>query len=275
MTAQTQHREHDEEAPAIERLVAVADAIFARAVALDGIKLGKKDDEAARTIAETRDDAFGGCIQLWKVILQMLPTSELDAARRKELVRDAHKVMSRCYHRIGALEAAKAQIARAIDAGYFDGFISLGAICMDRDELDEAEAAFRSALGKGVQEMRAHAGLGELYFRKGLERLKAEPGHTEFFVKSEEEFIAAGRERFAEGFERAMELFEAIGWQDRAAAFARRARAFYAERRGGYGEKLRALDARIRRLTGAERHDRLAEGVGRKLGEVLGGKKER
>jgi tetratricopeptide (TPR) repeat protein len=274
MTTETQ-REHGDEASPVERLVAVADAIFTRANALDGIKLAKKDEEAARTIAETRDDAFGGCIQLWRVILLMLPTSELDTARRKELTRDAHKVKSRCHHRLGNLEAAKLAITKAIDAGYYDGFISLGAICLDLKQWEEAEAAFRSALAKGVQEMRAHAGLGEMYFSMGTEKLKADRAHTAFFVKAEEEFIAAGKERFAEGFERAMDLFETIGWKDRALSFGNRARSFYEEHRSSYGGKLRALDAKLRRLTGEERRDRIVEGVGRKLGEVLGGKKEK
>lgn len=274
MTTDTQHERADEQ-PAIERLVAVADAIFTRATALDGIKLGKKDDEAAKTIAETRDDAFLGCIQLWRVILQMLPTSEIDTARRKELACDAYKVKSRCHHRRGNLQAAKINIAKAIDAGYYDGFISLGAICLDLKEWEAAEAAFRSALAKGVQEMRAHAGLGEMYFSMGTEKLKADPGHTALFVKAEEEFIAAGKERFAEGFERAMDLFETIGWKDRALSFGHKARSFYEEHRVSYGGRLRALDAKLRRLTGEERRDRIVVGVGRKLGEVLGGKKEK
>ena len=274
MTTET-NREHGEEAPPIERLVSVADAIFVRATALDGIKLARKDEEAARTIAETRDDAFLGCIQLWRVILQMLPTSELDTARRKELTRDAHKVKSRCYHRIGNLDAAKVNITKAIDAGYYDGFISLGAICMDLKQWEEAEAAFRSALAKDVQEMRAHAGLGELYFCMGTEKLKEDAAHTAYFVKAEEEFIAAGKERFADGFERAMDLFETIGWKDKALSFGHKARAFYEQHRGPYGERLRSLDARLRRLTGPDRRDRIVEGVGRKLGEVLGGKKEK
>jgi tetratricopeptide (TPR) repeat protein len=269
------HKDHAEEESTVERLVAVADAIFARASTLDGIKLAKKDDEAAKTIAETRDDAFGGCIQLWRVILRMLPTSEIDAARRKELTRDAHKLKSRCHHRLGNLEAAKVDIAKAIDAGYYDGFISLGAICMDLRQWEEAESAFRSALAKGVQEMRAHAGLGELYFMIGTEKLKADRKHTAYFAKAEEEFIAAGRERFAEGFERAMDLFETIGWKDRALSFGNRARSFYEEHRASYGGKLRALDSKLRRLTGEQRRDRIVEGVGRKLGEVLGGKLEK
>jgi len=274
MTTETR-REHGDEASPVERLVAVADAIFARATALDGIKLTKKDDEAAKTIAETRDDAFGGCIQLWRVILQMLPTSELDTARRKELTRDAYKVKSRCHHRRGNLEAAKINIAKAIDAGYYDGFISLGAICLDLKQWEEAEAAFRSALAKDVQEMRAHAGLGELYFAMGTEKLKTDPEHTELFAKAEAEFIAAGRERFAEGFERAMDLFETIGWKNMALSFGNRARSFYEGHRSSYGGKLRALDGKLRRITGEQRRDRIVEGVGRKLGEVLGGKKEK
>jgi tetratricopeptide (TPR) repeat protein len=274
MAIDTQHEHGDEHAP-VERLVAVADAIFARAIALDGIKLAKQDDEAARTIAETRDDAFAGCVQVWSVILAMLPTSELDAARRKELTRDAHKVKSRCHHRLGNLEAARVDIAKAIDAGYHDGFISLGAICMDLRQWEEAEAAFRSALAKGVQEMRAHAGLGELYFGMGTERLKTDPKHTAYFVKAEEEFITAGRERFADGLERAMDLFETIGWRDKALSFGHKAKSFYEQHRASYGERLRSLDAKLRKLTGPERHDRIVEGVGRKLGEVLGGKAEK
>ena len=274
MTHEAQREQKKDERSPLERLTGVADAIFARAGSLDAVKLAKKDDEAAKVLREVRDDAFRGCIEAWDIILQMLSTSEIDAARRRDLTRDAHKVMSRCYHRIGSLETAKTHIAKAIDAGYYDGFISLGAICMDLKQWDEAEAAFRSALGKGVQEMRAHAGLGELYFGMGVERLKSDAAHTEYFVKAEEEFVAAGRERFAEGFERAMELFETIGWKDRAISFGQRARSFYEEHRSGYGERLRALDAKLRRLAGEQRHDRIVEGVGRKLGEVLGGKKD-
>ena len=275
MTNETQREPRKEERSTVERLVAVADAMFDRASALDGVKLARKDDEATKTIRGTRDDAFRGCMETWNIVLSMLSTSDVDSARRKELTRDAHKVMSRCAHRLGELDAAKAHIAKAIDAGYLDGFISLGAISMDLEQWDEAEAAFRSALAKGVQEMRAHAGLGELFFKMGTEKLKVDPAHKECFVKAEEEFVAAGKARFAEGFERAMDLFETIGWKDRALAVGQRARSFYEEHRSPYGEKLRALDAKIRRITGEERRDRLVEGVGRRLGEVLGGKKEK
>jgi hypothetical protein len=275
MTNENQREPRNEERSPVERLVAVADAMFERACALDGVKLARKDDEATKTIRGARDDAFRGCMETWEIALSMLSTSDVDAARRKELLRDAHKVMSRCAHRLGALDAAKAHIAKAIDAGYLDGFISLGAICMDLGQWDEAEVAFRSALAKGVQEMRAHGGLGELYFKLGTEKLKADPAHKECFVKAEEEFLAAGKERFSEGFERAMDLFETIGWKDRALAFGDRARSFYEEHRGSYGERLRTLDAKLRKITGEERRDRIVEGVGRRLGDMLGGKKEK
>jgi len=272
MSNETQNDGRREEPSPTERLVRLADGIFDRACALDRMKLNKKDDEEAETLRETRDDAFRGCIEAWGIVLAMLPTSELDTLKRKELQRDAYKVMSRCAHRVKALDEAKGHIAKAIDAGYLEGFISLGAICMDLSQWDEAEAAFRSALAKGVSEMRAHAGLGELYFFLGTEKLKTDPSHKEYFAKAEEEFIAAGKARFAEGFERAMDLFETIGWKEKALAFGGRARSFYEEHRGSTGEKLRALDAKLRRIAGDTRHDRLVEGVGRKLGEVLGGK---
>jgi hypothetical protein len=70
-----------------------------------------------------------------------------------------------------------------------------------------------------------------------------------------------------------MDLFETMGWRGRAMEIGERAANFYSEHRSSYGEKLRALNARIRRLAGEERHERIVEGVGRKLGEVLGGKK--
>jgi len=264
-------QEPREEISPIDRLVAVADAIFDRATKLDGIKLGRREDEAARTIAETRDDAFGGCIQVWRVVLALLATSGLEQPRRRELEQDAYKVISRCHHRMGNLEGAKRNIARAIDTGYVDGFISLGAICLDLGQHEEAESAFRSALAKGVQVSRAHAGLGELYFKMGAERLEREPGHTDLFTRAEEEFIAAGKERFTEGFDRAMDLFETIGWRDRAVAVAGRAAKFYSEHRSSYGEKLRALDTRVRRMAGESRRGRLVDGVGRTLGRVLGG----
>lgn len=264
-----------EELTPLDRLVAVADAIFDRAIKLDGIKLQKKDDEAIRTITETRDDAFGGCIQVWKVVLSLLPTSDLDLPAKKSLEMDGYKVMSRCYHRLGSLDAARRNITKAIDAGYADGFISLGAICLDLKEYEEAESAFRTAIKKGVQVTRAHAGLGEMYFAMGTEQLKKDPRHEAYFLKAEEEFITAGKDRFTEGFDRAMDLFETMGWKDRALAVGERAARFYGEHRGKYGEKLRTLNIRIRKLAGEERHDKLVEGVGRKLGEVLGGNKSR
>lgn len=266
-------KQQKEERSALDRLVEIADAIFDRATKLEGIKLAKRDDEAAQTIAETRDDAFRGCIQVWRVILQLLPTSDLDQPAKAELEIDAHKVCSRCFHRLDRLEEAKREITKAIDLGYAEGFISLGAVCLDQGLHDEAESAFLSALAKEVQTMRAHAGLGELYFKIGTERLKQDPKHTEYFVKAEEEFIAAGKERFTEGFDRAMDLFETLGWRERAATVGLRAAKFYEEHKGSYGEKLRVLNRRIRKLAGSERHDRIVDGVGRKLGRVLGGKK--
>lgn len=257
----------------IERLEEIADAIFERATKLEGIKLARRDDEAAQTIAETRDDAFRGCIQVWRVVLQLLPTSDLDQPARAELEIDAHKVVSRCFHRLDRLDEAKREITKAIDLGYTEGFISLGAICLDQGRYEEAESAFKSALAKEVQTMRAHAGLGELYFKVGTEALKQDPRHTEYFVKAEEEFIAAGKERFTEGFDRAMDLFETLGWRERAATIGLRAAKFYEAHKGSYGEKLRVLNHRIRKLAGEARHDRIVDGVGRKLGQVLGGKK--
>jgi tetratricopeptide (TPR) repeat protein len=262
-----------EERTALDRLVEIADAIFERATKLEGIKLVKRDDEAAQTIAETRDDAFRGCIQVWRVILQLLPTSDIDQPAKAELEIDAHKVCSRCFHRLDRLEEAKREISKAIDLGYAEGFISLGAICLDEGQHEEAESAFLSALAKDVQTMRAHAGLGELYFKLGTEQLKRDPKHTEYFVKAEEEFIAAGKERFTEGFDRAMDLFETLGWRERAATVGLRAAKFYEEHKGSYGGKLRALNNRLRKLAGEARHDRIVDGVGRKLGQVLGGKK--
>jgi len=262
----------DERTP-VDRLAEIADAIFERATKLDGIKLVRRDDEAAQTIADTRDDAFRGCIQVWRVILQLLPTSDLDQSARGELSIDAHKVVSRCFHRLDRLDEAKIEIAKAIDLGYAEGFISLGAICLDQGQHEEAESAFKSALAKDVQTMRAHAGLGELYFKMGTEKLKQDPKHTAYFVKAEEEFIAAGKERFTEGFDRAMDLFETLGWRERAATVGLRAAKFYEEHKGSYGEKLRALNNRLRKLAGEARHDRLVDGVGRKLGAVLGGRK--
>ncbi len=257
----------------VERLVDIADAIFDRATTLDGIKLEKPNDEAATTIAETRDEGFHGVIHVWRVVLDMLPSSGLEQAQKRELEIDGYKVISRCYHRLENLEKARIAVTKAIDLGYVDGFISLGAINMDLKDDEAAEAAFRSALAKEAQPMRAHAGLGELYFRMGTEAIKTDPDNTEYFVKAEDEFMAAGKERFTESYERAMDLFETIGWKDKAIAFGERAAQLYDTHRVKYGDKLRGLDARIRKLAGDERHERLIAGVGRRLGDLVGGKK--
>lgn len=263
----------DEPRP-IDELAAVADEIFDRATKLDGISLARKDDEAAATIAETRDDAFRGCIRLWKVILRMLPTADLDQPTRRALTQDACKVISRCHHRLGDLEGARRNIARAIDAGYADGFISLGAICLDLGDFDGAEAAFRSAIGQGVQAARAHAGLGEMYFALGSRVPKGDDRQIDYFSRAEEEFIAAGRERFTEGFDRALDLFETMGLRDQALSIGQKAAVFYEEHKGHYGQKLLSLNRRLRKIAGDQRHERIVEGVGRKLGRVLGGRKE-
>ncbi len=262
-----------EERRPIELLVDVADSIFAWANTLDGITLARKDDEAATNILETRDDAFRGCIQLWTAIVRMLPTADLDQPSRHELERDAYKVISRCHHRLGDLEGARRDIARAIDAGHADGFISLGAICLDMEDFEAAETAFRSALGRGVQAARAHAGLGELYFKMGTRAAGDDARQRDLFAQAEEEFIAAGKERFTEGFDRALDLFETMGLRDRAIRIGQKAAAFYGEHKAGYGEKLLALDRRLRKLAGDQRRDRIVGGVGRKLGRVLGGER--
>ena len=146
---------------------------------------------------------------------------------------------------------------------------------VDQDQWEEAESAFKSALAKDDQTMRAHAGLGELYFKLGTQELAQDPQHTDYFAKAEEEFIAAGKERFTEGFDRAMDLFETLGWRDRAMSIGLNAAKFYEEHKSSYGQKLRGLNRRIRKLAGEERHEKIVSGVGRKLGEVLGGKKKR
>ena len=261
--------EAGEDLTPLDRLVMVADAIFERAIKLDSIKLVKKDDEASQSIEETRDAAFGGCIQVWKVILLLLPTSGLDQPSRKDLEMGAYKVISRCFHRLQNLAAARKYITKGIDAGYNDGFISLGAICLDLGLHDEAESAFRTAIKKEVQETRAHAGLGELYFALGTEKLKTDPKHSDFFSRAEEEFVIAGKERFTEGFDRAMDLFEAVGMKDKAISVGNRAAGFYGEHKARYGGKLRALNSRIRKLTGEDRHDRIVEEVGRKLRRLM------
>lgn len=255
-----------------ERLADIADDMFERANKLDSISLGKKEDEAQQTIQETRDEIFNGVINVWCVIIDLLPVSDLGQVVKKELEIDGHKIISRCYHRLGNLEAAKQSIIRAIDLGYGDGFISLGAICMDADQTDDAEKAFQSAISKGVQEMRAHAGLGELYFRLGTEALKKkDDSSTAFFEKSEQEFLAAGKERFAEGYERAMELFETIGWKDKAMSFGEKAAHVYENNRLKYGDKLKHLSPRLRKIAGDERYERFLAGLGRGLGNIMGG----
>ena len=120
--------------------------------------------------------------------------------------------------------------------------------------------------------MRAHAGLGELYFKLGTEALKDNSDkHVEYFEKSEQEFMAAGRERFAEGYERAMELFETIGWKDKALAFGERAVRIYENNRIKYGDRLRSLSPRLRKIAGDERYERFLSSLGRGLGNIMGG----
>ncbi len=261
-----------EKLPPVLKLVDIADAMFDRAVRLDGIILTKKNDEAQKTIFDTRDETYTGVINVWKVVIELLPTAGLDQKTRKELEIDGYKVISRCYHRMKNLEAARQAITKAIDLGYADGFISLGAINMDCEDYDEAEKSFLSAVAKGVQLMRAHAGLGELYFKLGTMSLNAKDGkHAQFFTKSEEQFLAAGKERFGEGYERAMELFETIGWKEQAIAFGEKAAAYYEKNRTKYGDKLKNLSPRIRKITGDERYEKILEGLGRGLGNLVGG----
>ncbi|MDJ0764708.1 MAG: hypothetical protein QNJ97_17140 [Myxococcota bacterium] len=256
----------------VERLVLIADAIFDRATTLDSVKLIKKDDEAEQTIAETRDEGFNGVIAVWRLIIDMLPTSGLEFTRRRQLEIDAYKVISRCHHRLKNLEKAIGAITKAIDLGYLDGFISLGAIRIDSGDEEGAEAAFKTALAKNTQTMRAHAGLAEIYFNRGTVALRnGDAAHVDYFEKAEEEFIAAGKERFTDAFERAMDLFETIGWKDRALSIGEKAAQFYSENRLKYGDGLRNMDARIRKLAG-ERYERILSGVGRTLGDIVGGK---
>lgn len=255
----------------VGRLIDIADAIFERATKLEEFKV-KKDDEAVKTIAELRDDGFRGVIEVWSVILDMLPVSGIEHTLRRNLEIDAHKVISRCHHRLGHLEKARESITRAIDLGYWDGFISLGAICLDLRDHDSAKAAFESALAKGVQTQRAHAGLGELYFTLGTNALKEDPAHTHYFERAEDEFITAGKERFTESYERAMELFEAIGWRERAIAIGEKAVKYYDDHRHVYGGHLRGIDQRLRKLAGEERYEKVISGVAHTLGNLLGGK---
>jgi len=121
--------------------------------------------------------------------------------------------------------------------------------------------------------MRAHAGLGELYFKLGKDALKVEDKkYIEYFEKSENEFMAAGKERFTESYERAMDLFEAIGWKDKALSIGEKAAHYYLDNRLKYGDRLRGLDSRMRKLAGDERYDRVLDGISRRLGDILGGK---
>jgi len=262
-----------EEQKPVERLVDVADAIFERATTLDGIKLSKKQEEYTATIEETRDDAFSGCINCWRIVISLLPTSGIPQGEQLTLEIDAHKVISRCFQRLEKMGQAKTNIIKAIDKGYADGFVSLGAICLEMEDFEEAENALKSALAKNAQTMRAHAGLGELYFKMGTEALSKDPEHKEFFLKAEEEFLAAGKERFTDGFERAMDLFGTIGWRDQALNFGQKALGYYSEHRHGYGERLRGLDQKLRKLAGDDRHEKIIEGVSRALGDVFGRKR--
>ncbi len=255
----------------VERLIDIADAIFARATKLEEVKI-KNDDEAAQTITEMRDEAFRGVIEVWSVIADMLPVSGIEHTLRRNFEIDAHKVISRCHHRLGNLKSARESITRAIDLGYVDGFISLGAICLDLKDNESARGAFESALAKGVQTQRAHAGLGELFFTLGTIALKEDPEHTHYFELAEDEFITAGKERFTEGYERAMDLFETIGWREKAIAIGEKAVKYYDEHKQSYGERLRSVDVRLRKLAGEERYEKLISGVAHTLGNLLGGK---
>ena len=258
----------------LERLVAIADAIFARANQLDEIKLGKNDEEAAQTLAGLRDEGFEAVIAVWSVIQDMLPTSNLNHTMRKELNIDGYKIISRCSHRLEKYDEAIEAITQSINLGYLDGFISLGAIQMDMRDYEEAEEAFKTAIAKGVQVMRAYAGLGELYFVHGTNALrKGDPEHAKFFEQSEEAFLLAGKERFSESYERAMDLFEAIGWKERALSIGEKAVQYYANNRLRYADKLRNMDTRMRKLAGEERYERLLSDLGRKIGNIVGGRK--
>jgi tetratricopeptide (TPR) repeat protein len=258
----------------LDRLADIADAMFERATKLEDIVPSKKKekDDVGKTILEMRDETFQDVIDVWQVLIDLLPSSGLDQPTRKELEIDGHKITSRCHHRLGQHDAAKQAITRAIDFGYSDGFISLGAIYMDSEEYDEAEIAFQSALAKEVQMMRAHAGLGELYFKLGTLELKGQTQkHKFYFEKAEEQFLAAGKERFGEGYERAMELFDAIGWKEKALSFGERATQYYENNRLKYGDRLKGLSQRIRKIAGDERYDKFLSGVGRGLGSIMSG----
>ncbi len=273
MNQKTIQENPDKRAP-IERLVDIADATFERARKLNDVKLVKKEDETAQqTILEMRDDGFLGVIATWHVILDMLPTSDLNQSNRKALEVDAYKIISRCYHRLDKLNQAASAITNAIDRGYIEGFISLGAIYIDAEEYDKAETAFNTALSKEAMVMRAHAGLAELYFILGSNSLKADDKkHVVYFERAEQEFLSAGKERFHESYERAMDLFEAIGWKDNALSMGEKAVEYYTENRLRYGDRLKHIDARIRKMASDERYERIIARVGRKLGDIVGGK---
>jgi tetratricopeptide (TPR) repeat protein len=172
------------------------------------------------------------------------------------------------------MEKAATAITQAIDLGYADGYVSLGAIRMNQEDYDAAEVAFNSAIQQGSEPMRGHAGLGELYFVLGTRALKDDdPAHVQYFEKAEEAFLTAGKERYAESYERAMDLFETIGWKDKAMRFGEQASLHYQTNRLKYGDSLRKVDMRVRKLAGDDRYERLLAGVSRTLGSLMGGKK--
>ena len=68
-----------------------------------------------------------------------------------------------------------------------------------------------------------------------------------------------------------MELFETIGWKEKALAFGERAVNVYENNRIKYGDKLRNLSPRLRKIAGDERYERFLAGLGRGLGNIMGG----
>ncbi len=253
----------------IDNYITLADALFERANKLENIDICKKDKDAAAFFNELKLESYDHCIQAWTGILNFLPFSPIDQSRKKELTRDAHKVISRCYQRLDNLESARLHIVKAIDNGYLAGFISLGAISMKLEKYQDAEDAFKSAILKDSMASRAYAGLGELYFALGTEALKKDPAHKEYFKKAEDAFIKAGKERFTDSFERAIDLFERVGLKDRALSVGESAVTFYEQHKNSYGEKLRSLDRSIRKVAGDKKHDKLVKEVGSKLRKIL------
>jgi len=253
----------------IYALVDIADRAFSKAAELQESDTIASEEDLGRHLKDLRKQNLEDCISLWMAIIRFLAVSTLQHTAKKELIQDANKVMSRCYEHLGDLHSARKHIARAIDEGYLAGFVSLGAICMKLEDYEEAENAFKSAISNGVMEMRAHAGLGELYFTLGNIELKKDSSHTEYFQKAEQEFIIAGKARFTQGFDRAVELFEKVGLRDRALSVCESAVDFYEHHRQGYGEKLRFMDSRIRRIAGDEKHDRMVRELGRRIKSVL------